>query len=373
MSGQAAGTDVLADFTLGLHRVAAPDADRGACWSPYSVAVALGMAAAAARGPARDELLTVLTGAPDTSPDALARRLGPAAGLDPHDDAELQLSSSAWLREDLEVADGFTAALAAWPCGALHAFGRDLRQARRRINAEVAETTRGLIPELLGEGVLEPRTVALLVCALYVKAAWSFPFDRHATRPRRFGTPAGPVEVATMEVVAELGYTRTDHWQVVTLPARGGVEAVILLPHGPLRDAEAALTPADWHHLPAASSRRRVRLRLPRLRLEWSTALRGPLAALGAAAVFDPDRADLTGLTPQRPAWVDQVVHRAVLRIDEQGLEGAAATAVVVAMRALATRPAEPLLVEVNRPFLLLVRHRHSGVGYFLARVTDPS
>jgi serpin B len=157
---------------------------------------------------------------------------------------------------------------------------------------------------------------------------------------------------------------------VVTLPARGGVAAVILLPHGPLGPAEAA---AGWDGALDPTRPRRVKLRLPRLKLEWSAGLREPLAALGAAAMFDPERADLTGLTPTRPAWVDAVVHQAVLRIDEQGLEGAAATALVVALRALVTRPAEPLLVEVDRPFLLLVRHSRTGAVYFLARVTDPS
>jgi serpin B len=42
-------------------------------------------------------------------------------------------------------------------------------------------------------------------------------------------------------------------------------------------------------------------------------------------------------------------------------------------MRALLMTPPEPLLVEVDRPFLLLVRHRRTGAIYFMARVTDPS
>lgn len=365
-----AATDALLDFVIGLHRAVAPDPDRGACWSPYSVAVALGLAATAARGSTREELLRVLTGAPDGPIEGLAEVLSEAAELDP-DDAELHLASTAWLREDLDVADGFVAALARWPSGAVREFGTDLRQARQQINADVAETTRGLIQELLGDGVLGPRTVAVLVSALYLKAPWTDPFDQKATHPRRFSAPSGPVEVPTMELVAELGYARTDRWQVVTLPARDGVEAVILLPHGPLGAAEAALSTAELRAAPSAV--RRVRLRLPRLRLEWSTRLSGPLAALGAGELFDRDRADLTGLTPQRPAWVDEVVHRSVLRIDEQGLEGAAATAVIVAMRALVKPPPEPMLVEVDRPFLLLIRHQRTGAIYFLARVTDPS
>ncbi|MGH3795123.1 MAG: serpin family protein [Pseudonocardiaceae bacterium] len=365
-------TDALSDFALRLHRAAAPDPDRTVCWSPYSVAVALGLGATAARGVTRDELLAMLTGAPGGSTDALARLLSRAAELDP-DDVELHLAGTAWVREDVDVADGFAAALAHWPCGALRTFGADLQQARRRINADVAETTRGLIPELLSDGVLGPRTIALLVSALYLKAAWTHPFDRRSTRSRRFHAPSGPIEVPTMELVTELGYTRTDHGQVVTLPARGGVDAVILLPHGPLGDVEAGLTTAELGDTAGPSRRLRLRLRLPRLRLEWSAGLRKPLAALGVRALFDPEHADLTGLSSLRAAWVDEVVHRAVLRVDEQGLEGAAATAAVVAMRAMTTPPAEPLLVEVDRPFLLLIRHRRTGTIYFLARVTAPA
>lgn len=394
MSRQAAVTDALLDFTLQMHRALEPDPDRDACWSPYSVAVALGMAATAARGRTRDELLTVLGAAAGAGPgntepgDAalggLADTLAAAAQLDPEQldpeqlgpgQAELRLAATAWLRENVEVTDGFADALVRWPSGALRSFGTDLRSARERINADVAETTRGLIRELLGDGVLGPHTVAVLVSALYLKAAWADPFDQHLTRPRRFHAPCGPVEVPTMELVAGLGYARTDRWQVVTLPARGGVQAMILLPHASLADAEAGLSATELAAVAAGTQQRgtqRIRLRLPRLRLEHSARLSGPLAALGAGELFDRDRADLTGLSPQRPAWVDEVVHRSVLRIDEQGLEGAAATAVIVAMRALVTPPAEPLLVEVDRPFLLLVRHPGTGMIYFLARVTDP-
>lgn len=374
MHPQAAVTDGLLDFTLRMHRAIAPDPDRGACWSPYSVTVALGMAATAARGPTRDEILQVLGGTADAAPgdaalEGLADTLGAAAQLDP-EDAALYLAATAWLREDVEVTDGFAGALARWPSGTLRSFGTDLRRAREQINADVAETTRGLIRELLGDGVLGPHTVAVLVSALYLKAAWTDPFDQQLTRPRRFHAPSGPVEVPTMELVAGLGYARTGRWQIVTLPARGGVQATILLPHASLADAEAGLDAAALTAV--GTGTRRIRLRLPRLRLEHSTRLSGPLAALGAGELFDRDRADLTGLSPQRPAWVDEVVHRSVLRLDEQGLEGAAATAVIVAMRALVTPPAEPLLVEVDRPFLLLIRHPGTGTIYFLARVTDP-
>ena len=47
-------------FALGLHRLLAADRDRSFAWSPYSVASALGVVGAGARGATRDELAAVL-------------------------------------------------------------------------------------------------------------------------------------------------------------------------------------------------------------------------------------------------------------------------------------------------------------------------
>jgi serpin B len=64
------------------------------------------------------------------------------------------------------------------------------------------------------------------------------------------------------------------------------------------------------------------------------------------------------------------VVHKAVLRADEQGFEGAAATA--VAMRLVSVDLSAPQPFHVDRPFLVLVRHPRTGAVYFLARVVEP-
>lgn len=358
---------------LALHRAAAPDPARDLCWSPYSVSAALGLAATAARGPSRDEVLAALTGGPDGGGDvrACARLLSLAA--EPGGGAELAQAGTAWLREDAAVTDGFTEALAPWPSAALRTFGPDLEHARHAINAEVSESTRGLIPELLGRGALDPEIVAVLVSALYLKTAWVHGFDPDATMPRRFDAPTGTAEVPAMELVAELGYARTEGWQVLTLPALGTVDATVLLPNGPLEVAEAALTGEELGGLLQPHPARRVRLRLPKLDMSWGDDLTEALRISGVRTLFDPDLADLSGLTPMRPTWVSKVIHKTVLRIDEHGLEGAAATAMAIAGRALGPPPAEPLLVEVDRPFLLLVTHRSTGSIYFLARVTDPS
>ena len=210
-------------------------------------------------------------------------------------------------------------------------------------------------------------TVAALVNALYLKAGWRHAFEEGATADEDFHAPGGTRRVPTMHLQKRLGHAHTDGWQVVDLPADGGVAATILLPDAPL--AEAKLDAATLGRLLSAQRSTEVRLSLPKISLDVRSPLTELLDGLGVRLLFTDD-ADLTGLSPDERLYVSSVVHQAVLRLDEQGLEGAAATAVVMALASLMS--GGPVEMRVDRPFLLLVRHPASGAVYFFARVVEP-
>ncbi|GDY31387.1 serpin family protein [Gandjariella thermophila] len=362
-------------FVLALHRSLAPDPTRTACWSPYSVASALGLTAFAARGATRDELVTALLGEPGADPRALADALSAAAELPGEHGAEtpaLTVANTLWAAQGLAVRPEFGDELAAWPNGAARTapFADDPEAARALINDSVAETTRGLIRQLVPPGAVGPDTLSALVNALYLRTGWRNRFPEHATAPQPFHAPDGRRDVPTMRLTAKLGYAARHGWQAVTLPAVGGVDAVVLLPDGDLATAEPELDTARLADLLDAPSPARVDLALPRLRVAERASLQEALGRLGVRRLFTK-AADLGGLFVRERAYVDAVLHEAVLRIDEQGLEGAAATAVMFRMAAV-IREEPPVVVRVDRPFLVLVRHAGTGAVYFLARVVAP-
>lgn len=363
-------------FTLAVHH--ALPATGTACWSPFSVAGALGLAATGARGATRAELTALLLG-PGAPGDGLAEQaalLGEAARLPSTGRGaapELGVANTLWAREDVPVLPEFVAALRTWPNGALRdaPFDTDLDGARALINGDVAEATRGLIRELLGRGALPRETVAVLVNALYLRTGWINAFPAGNTVPEPFHGPDGAAPVPTMHLEKRLGYAAGEGWRVVTLPADGDIEGVVLLPDGDLPAAEAALDAGALARLlDARTAARRVRLSLPKFRVRARAPLTEALAALGVRTLFGP-HADLGGISPERLA-VSDVLHEAVLTVDEVGLEGAAATAVVVRAMALHRDLDEPVEVRVDRPFLFLVRHRATGAIYFVARVVMP-
>jgi serine protease inhibitor len=361
-------------FTLALHRAAAPDLRANACWSPYSVASALGLIAMGANGLTRDELALLLLGDKSGDPRALGRLLTSASHLEParRDDDEpmLAVANTLWADERIQIRESYVDELVEWPNGSVQAapLRKAPEEARELINREVAEITRNLIPELVPPGAIDSDTVAALVNALYLKCAWRNRFAEDATRPRPFHGPGGMIDVPTMELTETIGYAATGGWQVVSLPAVGGVRAVVLLPDADLATAEPALDADSLTRLLDAPRAAKVRLRLPRVDVSMQAELTPPLNRLGVRAVFTDD-ADLSGISSDRLA-VQAVLHEAVLKVDEQGFEGAAATAVM--MRMVSMDVSEPVTVDVDRPFLLLVQHAGTGVIYFAARVVDP-
>ncbi|WP_007025480.1 serpin family protein, partial [Saccharomonospora iraqiensis] len=317
-----------------------------------------------------------------TEPDAtetvaeLAGLLRTAAELDPAPEApddppKLAVSNRLWVWRALAVRPGFPEELATWPGGtvATALFPEDPEDTRAEINADVARTTRDLIPELLPPGSIDGDTVAGLVNALYLRVAWTYPFRADDTGPGDFHGPSGTRQVPMMRQTETLGYAEHAGWRLVTLPAVGGVRATVLLPDRPLAEQEPGLDADTLAELLAAERQARVELTLPRLTLDTRGGLRSALASLGVRTMFRAG-SDFGELSDDPRLTVSDVLHESVLRVDESGLEGAAATAAT--MRLVSAPSGQPVTVTVDRPFLLLVRHAATGVVYFLARVVEP-
>lgn len=345
-------------------------------WSPYSVASALGLAAAGARGETRDELAAALAPGGDLAAQGrlLARSARPEG-------ADAAVANALWIRAGLRFDEGYRNAVLDWPGGALHSadFAGAPEAARQEINADVADTTRGLIKDLLAPGDIHPAVVAVIVNALYLKVAWRMPFPTSATAPAPFHAPSGTREVPTMRQTERMRYAAVDGWRMVTLDTAGELAVDIVLPDP--ADASPATGAAGADPAGPRVSRdvllrlhenaavTKVALSLPRLRIEDQTALDTPLRRVGVARAFT-DEADFSGITAIERLWIDRVVHKAVLTVDEEGFEGAAATALV--MRTVSFDLDPPVEFRVDRPFLLFVRHSRTGALFFSTRVTEP-
>ncbi|HCP32007.1 TPA: hypothetical protein DIT45_01965 [Candidatus Acetothermia bacterium] len=110
--------------------------------------------------------------------------------------------------------------------------------------------------------------------------------------------------------------------------------------------------------------RREVHLVMPKFSFTSGFDLKGMLCKLGMPAAFS-EEADFSGMDGTHDLWIDDVYHKAFIKVDEQGTEAAAATGNVMV-------PAAPIPVWIDHPFILLIRDRETGVILFLGRVLNP-
>ncbi|MBT8227776.1 MAG: serpin family protein [Dactylosporangium sp.] len=384
----AGAAEAIRAFTADLYRDLAQVADSpgNLVCSPYSVATALAMTRAGARGTTAAEIDRVLH-APEPTPTALDAGLNTLdqlmiAQYRDHDDdgtkqPRLATANSLWPQDDLPVEAAFRETLAAYYGATTHPADYRLaaESARQEINAWVSEQTAGKIPELLVPGVLTPATLFVLVNALYLKASWQVPFDPDLTIPAGFYPDDGPATpVVMMTAPAQyLDYAETGDWFAVSLPYAGYQLAMsIVVPRtGSLATLEAALDGPWLARLLGGFDSTRIQLSLPRWETRVPAQLRASLSRLGMPTAFTSG-ADLSGISPVKPLFVDAVVHETYISVDEKGTEAAAATA-VIGFGGISEPPPPPKPVIVDRPFLYVIHDVARAVPLFIGRVSVPT
>ena len=80
--------------------------------------------------------------------------------------------------------------------------------------------------------------------------------------------------------------------------------------------------------------------------------------------------ADFSGMTGNRELFIQEVMHKAFVSVDEAGTEAAAATAVIMPA---SMPPGEIVEVTVDRPFIFLIRDIKTGTILFVGRIVNPS
>jgi serpin B len=243
---------------------------------------------------------------------------------------------------------------------------------RQAINAWISEGTSGLISELFPIAKIDKDTTAVVADALYLEAPWTRPFVEGMTAKHDFSLGDGSEIAVDMmhDAALEARYGQGSHYTALAIPLRGiALEVVFVVPEGKLADFEAGLDPASVTELLDDLSWEVVDAYVPRFELRPKLELTSVFSdQLGMPAPFVEPGA-FSGIVPGGVGVLDDVYHDTAIRVDEHGVEVAAATGEVV----VATAAVEPSYeFWVDRPFIVMIHDRPTGTVLFLGRVLDP-
>ncbi|XP_055990313.1 serpin A12-like [Sorex fumeus] len=245
---------------------------------------------------------------------------------------------------------------------------QDLKAARREINDFVRQKTRGNINELIRH--IMPGTLMLLTNCLFFRGRWQQEFDPKATKEEDFlldGDQTVTVSMMHHGGMYEAGRDDQLPCSILEMPFQDNISAIFILPdEGKMKEVEEALSANTFDRWRSLLSRRVTNVALPRFSISGTYDLKKTLSYLGIRKIFE-EHGDLTRISPHQNLKIGEAVHKAKLKMDEQGAEAAASSGAQ-------TLPMEkPFSMKMNRPFLLAIKEKTVPAVLFLGKLTNPS
>lgn len=349
--------------------------------SPTSIAAALAMAYAGARGETAQQMADVLHLGLDPaihdSFQSLFEILNSAER--PH---ELNVANALWPQEGYPFREEYLARIQASYGGASQPLDytteATAEEARQIINRWVEQQTHEKIRNIIAKGMLNEKTRLVLTNAIYFKGQWETGFNPALTESRPFYLTSGQtIDVPTMSLISQFRYREQDGFQVLEMPYKDQeLSMVLLLPQAGTRlgdlGSETLMRVEQW--LSGSPGSREVSVRLPKFQTTVTSPLAKTLDDLGMPLAFDPGRADFSGmatLSPGETLFFSAVAHKAFLEVNEEGTEAAAATAILTSMATSCFVAGTPVLtpdgekpIEQLRPGdLVLSRNQRDLAG----------
>lgn len=331
-----------------------PD-DKNYMVSPFSLKMAMSLAANGADGTTKDEILTAFgidnLDSYNTAAKELIERYEGTSSV------KLNVANSIWLNKDvagkdIKFTDEYKKLVSEYYKGT--ASEEDAKNIAMKINSWVEKKTNNKIKNLLPEG--DAKFLSVLVNTIYFKGEWAEQFEEYATKEEDFTDRNGKVEKTDfMHKTERYRFYEDENMKMVRVPYKGGKTAMYLvLPTNEDKmDIATALDNMNSY---------KIRLSFPKFKTEYSLSFKEILKHIGIEKAFEKweaefDEVMFKGVKEGENVYVDDVLQKTFIEVDENGTEAAAATAVIM-NEATSIGPSMEEIKEfkADRPFIYFIR-----------------
>ncbi|MEZ4960283.1 MAG: serpin family protein [Saprospiraceae bacterium] len=364
-------TDANGNFAIDLFKqINVENPDGNVFISPFSISTALTMTANGANAKTLEDMRNTLRisglGMPTVN-DAYKLLLEVLPGLDPK--TKLKLANSIWPQVDYPFLQSFIDLNTQYFNSEVKPVDFKDPAVIGQVNQWVEDNTDGLIKETLTE--LPPGVVMLLINAIYFKGTWKTEFKPADTHPADFYTANGPVEVDMMHIQENnFPYFENSLFQAIDLPYGDSIFSMsVFLPkegHS-VGEVVAEINAQNWDAWVSAFNTTEVQLYFPKFKMEYGKKLKRTLSDMGMEVAFT-DFADFSKMVNGGGVLIDDVIHKSFIEVDEKGTEAAAVTVVIIKETSAGQTPT----VNVNRPFLFVIRDNRTNSILFMGKMVEP-
>lgn len=287
------------------------------------------------------------------------------------DGINLQAANSVWYKQQYTIAPEFASIASEYYSA--EAFARDFGNKTDlidEINSWTSKKTNGIIDKILQN--IPDKLEAVQVNALYFKGAWQSQFSEKSTTKETFHTPATTKVVEMMKSTRNFKYAETQSYQAIELPygKMGNCSMTIVLP-AEGTDIDAFVASETFANFSGENMKSDyVDLTIPKfsLKTEKEIYLNKVLADLGITNLGNLQKCNI--FTEKIESMFD-VFQKAGISVDEKGTEAAAATWSGMIESPGDIEKPEPKAMNINRPFVFLIKENIGGMYLFAGKVLD--
>lgn len=280
----------------------------------------------------------------------------------------LEIANSVWIANDFSVKCSFKRTLKKNYKVSPYRVDMSMPSTKDKINQWCSDATHGLIEEIIDS--TDPSLLMVLINAVYFKGDWEIPFEEEASVEDIFYGVNGESKVTYMNNYTSVPYFASDEFRMVELPyTNPDYSMTLVLPSEGICMGEflKEFSVDKFYEGVNSLSVKKTYLTIPKLDCEFEIKLNEVLQDMGMVQPFT-SAANLSKIA-NTPMFVSSVIQKCALKVNEQGSEAAAVTAINIMKTSLSHE--EPPRFIANRPYLMYIRERSTGTILFMALKRD--
>ncbi|KAL4656393.1 protein Z-dependent protease inhibitor-like [Arapaima gigas] len=362
------------DFAMDLYRLIASHHDDNIFFSPLCMSTAFTILAMGAQGTTRQQILKGLrldTLEQDERPELLAELFHELqANITQDGGLQLDQGTAMFVHLQFEVLKAFSAQIQKYfNADSFNVDFSNSKASMATINEYIKHKTGDKVTDMISK--IDPLTQLMVVNTIFFQGKWELPFIAKSTTNQRFYVDKYNIVQVPMMFNDNNFYMARDtnlKIRILKLPYLGGAAMLIVLPektedYTSIDDHINAEVFQGWLK---QLKKMRMEVNLPRFKMEQSYEMHKILPDLGITDIFT-SRANLSQISTVLGLQVSEVLHKAVIEVDETGTTAAATTTVGIVAKSM------PFRFIVDRPFFVFIYHEVTNTILFMGRVIDPT
>ena len=223
----------------------------------------------------------------------------------------------------------------------------------------------------------------ILINAIYFKGIWKKEFDKNLTEKRKFINFKKEQKLVDFMYKNEyFKYYENENLKTISLDYKDdNMEALIILPKNEynINNYIKNFNQKTYNEIISGLHMGKVCWYLPKFKIEFSDELTKYFLNLGIKLAFDKILADFSEIKKigkTRNIFIQQIIHKAYIEIDEKGTETAAVTEIGMFDEEIAIEEEkeEYFIMDIDHPFLFIIRNKKLSSEHdmlFICKIED--